>query len=163
LLPGGKCFMGGEVRVCMQIACACASASIAWSSVIAHSWCSMVLVMAWSRSDRRRVDARACAPRHQGLGRMQRIEETPFHRAFVSAHGAAGEQQFGRPALSDQAGSNAQHQCPHDQAYDQVKKAVQIAPFPAMQVGRQGHRAPAPARRTVNGRHDGLRAGAHHC
>ena len=31
--------------VSMQIACACASASIAWSIVIAHSWCSIVLVM----------------------------------------------------------------------------------------------------------------------
>ena len=31
--------------VCMQMAWAWASASIAWSSVMAHSWCSMVLVM----------------------------------------------------------------------------------------------------------------------
>jgi hypothetical protein len=39
--PGGAF----EILHRMQIACACTSASIAWSSVIDHSWLSMVLVI----------------------------------------------------------------------------------------------------------------------
>ena len=49
-LLGGEGFVGAvKVLRCMQSACACASASMACSSVIDHSWCSMALVMLWAK------------------------------------------------------------------------------------------------------------------
>ena len=88
----------------MQIACACASASIASSRPIAHS----MLSCAWSSRARR--SGRAASSRAPSValpccscfGGDEPIEEAPA-LAFLGAHRAAGEEQLGRAALADDA------------------------------------------------------------
>ena len=90
--------------VCMQIACACASASIACSRPMFHSWFSCVFVMPCAN----------VGPVGQPPGQRERSRSSsssagcsalkkPHRSPSVGAHRAAGVEQLGGPALTDDA------------------------------------------------------------
>ena len=92
---------------------------------------------------------------------MQRIEKAPL-QAFVGGHGAAGEEQFRRPALADQA----RQQCAGahvgaGQADAGEQKGGAGLRRSQPQVGRQRHHRAGTGANAVDCRYDGLRAGAH--
>ena len=91
----------------MQIACACASASMISSRPIAHSWLSIVLVMPWANNGpSASVRARAPASLQEIGARMQRVEKAPA-LSLLGRHRAAGEQKLGGAALADDPRQNA--------------------------------------------------------
>ena len=76
--PGRR---GAKSAVCMQIAWAWASASIAWSRPMDHSWFSRVLVIMWAKvgpSAMRRASASGLVL--QRSARDQAVEEAPGER-----------------------------------------------------------------------------------
>ena len=87
--------------VCMQSAWAWASASIAASRLMLHSWLSMRLGHhmgeGGSRGELGRELAASC---EQPRARAEAVEEAPA-LALLGAHRSAGEQQLGGPALPD--------------------------------------------------------------
>ena len=94
---------GGSRAVCMQIAWACASASIACSRPIDHSWLSWVLVIMWAKvgpAAMRRASAERLVVERRG--RDEAVEEAPGG-ALVGGHRAAGVEELGGAALADDA------------------------------------------------------------
>jgi hypothetical protein len=143
----------------MQIACACASASIACSIVIAHSWCSMVLVMPLAKlGPAARSRAIACASASSDSGGTRRLNQP--QRSPLAAQRAAGVQQFAGPALADDA---RQHRAGAHVAAGQAHAVEQERGLAACraqaQVGRHRQDGAGAGTHAVDGRDDGLRAG----
>jgi hypothetical protein len=84
---GGEGLVGAaEVLVAMQIAWAWASASMAGVDVIAHSWCSMVLVMPWAKVGPSAIErAQASAASAIRASARPGVEEAPA-LALVGGH-----------------------------------------------------------------------------